>query len=76
MIFIYIVIASLSGSDIKVNQSIPFTNMMECKAYVSKNQTNMIDSANRAYGKVDITEMGCVSMNSLVLQPVFYFEPM
>ena len=76
MIFIYIIIASLSGSDVKVNQSIPFTNMMECKAYVSKNQTNMIDSANRAYGKVNIVEMGCVSMNSRKMQPMFYFEPM
>ena len=76
MILIYIIIASLSGSDVKVNQSIPFNSMMECKTYVSKNQTNMIDSANRAYGKVDITEMGCVSMNSRVLQPMFYFEPM
>ena len=76
MILIYIIIASLSGSDVKVNQSIPFNSMMECKAYVSKNQTNMIDSANRAYGKVNITEMGCVSMNSRKLQPMFYFEPM
>ena len=76
MIYIYIIIASLSGSDVKDNQSIPFTNMLECKTFLSKNQTNMIDSANRAYGKVDITEMGCVSMNSRVLQPMFYFEPM
>ena len=74
MILIYIIIASLSGSDVKVNQSIPFNSMMECKTYVSKNQTNMMDSANRAYGKVNITEMGCVNMNKRELQPMFYYN--
>ena len=76
MILIYIVIASLSGSEIKVNESKTFVNMMECKSYVTKNATSTLNSAGRAYGNPKISEMGCVSMSSKKLEPVFYFDPM
>ena len=49
MILIYIIIASLSGSEIKVNQSIPFMHMHECKKFISENQSNMLSSASRAW---------------------------
>ena len=76
MILIYIVLASLSGGDVKVNESITFANMIECKSYVNKNANDTLASAGRAYGNKKIIEMGCVSMSSLKLQPVFYFDPM
>ena len=76
MILIYIVLASLSGGDVKVNESKPFANMIECKSYVTKNAKDTLASAGRAYGNKKIIEMGCVSMSSLKLQPVFYFDPM
>lgn len=76
MILIYIVIASLSGSEIKVNKSIPFSDLTECKSYVTKNANSTLNSAGRAYGNPKISEMGCVSISSRELEPVFYFDPM
>jgi len=76
MILIYIIIASLSGSEVKVNQSIPFVHMHECKQFISENQSNMLSSASRAYGKVTITEMGCVDMYNPVLEPHIKFKTM
>ena len=76
MILIYIVIAALSGSEIKVNESIPFSQMHECKAFVTKNQNSMLESAGRAYGNVKITEMGCVDYNNRKLEPVVFFKTM
>jgi len=74
MILIYIVIASLSGPEVKVNESIPFTEINLCKLYVTRNQTDMLDSARRVYGETPITEMGCVSMNKRELQPMYYYN--
>lgn len=76
MILIYIVIAALSGSEVKVNESIPFTSMNDCKSYVSENQTNMLESASRAYGNITITEMGCANYKTRKLEPVVFFKPM